>query len=167
MLSKKNIATVEISISIFLTIFLLSLMYYFGGTQTALSKYALLDETRFLFKFWVFTLALGAARNSQFRYTAFPLLGLGMFDTVTTDLMTQIVHNISAYLFFGLTTYYMFQKKRSQIFGVLVILGSPVAVYSLFWAEMLFVGIIISYLIFILYRKHKLGYEKINKRYRT
>lgn len=163
MIKKQNIVAYELLFHIFSTVFLLSLMYYLGGVQPALSTYATLDETRFFFKLWVFLLALGAARNSQFRYSAFPLIGLGMFDTLNTDVLTNITHFVSAILFFGLTTFFLFKKQRSKIFGVLVILGLPIVVYSKFWAEMAFVGIIVSYLIFILIRRRKLRYEKINK----
>lgn len=152
----------ETSFFIVATFVLLSIMYVLGGEPTALSQYARDDDARFFFKLWVFLLALGAARTEQFKYSAFPLIGLGMFD-VRTDILTQYAHDTFAILFFALTTVFLFKKKRSKIFGVLIILGLPMVVVSLYFAELMFVAIIISYLIFICMRLYRVHYGATNK----
>lgn len=157
----RNIS-IEIIFHIINTFACIILMYVLEGPQIALSSYVKYKSTEFIFKYWIFTLSLGAARSGEFKYTAFPLMGIGMFDSSSISIFSYTAHYISAILFFIMICRSFLVRKRdkiAKIFGLVILIGCPIVLYSIYLAELVVVFILVLYLSRRFYRLMKLKHN--------
>ena len=142
--SKKTIAKAEILFHTTNTIVCIALMIFLEGPKIALSDYANFPITEIIFKYWISVLAIGGFRNGKMKYAAVLLLGVVIWDNVPGTI-ENVLHNISAVGFFVAVAVAFFQMKRYRILGVLMILGTPLCVISLLYAELAAISLIIYY----------------------
>ena len=157
-LTKRQIAKYELIFHSINTVVCILLMFILQGNQGALSDFVKYPITEIIFKWWLSILAIGGFRNGKMKYAATLLIGVVIWDKVPYGSLQMYLHNISAIGFFVAVTIAFFQMKRYRILGVLMILGAPLCIYSLMYAELAAIALIIYYCVdvyFLVYRKHK------------
>jgi len=139
-----NVHKISLEIIIFSIIGLICFgsMFYLQRYQTSISIYAHHTYTNYIFKFWLIVLIVGAYRNIQLKYTIIPLIGLILFDSHLDFPISTIIHNINAFLFFGVTTITFLIKPKNRLSGILMLLSYGFYFYDLFIGEIITISII-------------------------
>lgn len=146
-MNKVEKISLEIIIFSVMGIICFGAMLYLEGPQHSISRYVNYETTDWLFKVWMFTLAVGAVRNKRLKHTFLPIMGLIMFDSDPTYPMANTLHDISAVFFFTITTVVFLLEPKSRMTGLFMLASYSLYFISLFYGELLTITIV--YLHFI------------------
>jgi hypothetical protein len=128
-------------------------LVYIKGVQPSISIYSNYIETAYIFKIWMIILAIGASKNKMVRWAVYPCLGMAIFDSLTTDPIINVFHDIAAVGFFGSVTIQFLHRKFTRVTGILLLLSFFVYPFSgLFWGESLSILILYGHFLYKLYK---------------
>ena len=94
---RKKIA-IETLLTLFISTVALLAMIYIQGPVHSISAYVTHDNTNVLFKLFMLTIIIGTYRSNKIEMCVCAL-GVAVFDISATNVLINVLHNISAILF--------------------------------------------------------------------